>query len=98
MQSGDTAARGARRVRPARFWYWVAGAAVVAAVLWFAFPASAQAEAAELGDLADRIAMELQEQAGAGSPEEYQRLAADNQELGNAFDQQEQTLVSSLSA
>jgi hypothetical protein len=63
-----------------------------------AFPASAQAEAAELGDLADRIARELQEQAGAGSPEEYQRLAADNQELGNTFDQQEQTLVSSLSA
>jgi hypothetical protein len=27
---------GARRIRPALFWYWVAGAAVVAAVLWFA--------------------------------------------------------------
>ena len=61
------------------------------------FPAAAQAEAAELGDLADRIAGSLQEQAAAGSPEEYQRLAADNQELGNTFDQQEQTLVSSLS-
>jgi uncharacterized protein DUF4389 len=61
------------------------------------FPASAQAEAAELADLADRIARELQEQTDAGSPEEYQQLAADNQELGNAFDQQEQTLVSSLS-
>ena len=62
------------------------------------FPAAAQAEAAELGDLADRIASSLQEQAAAGSPEEYQQLAADNQELGNTFDQQEQTLVSSLSA
>ena len=61
------------------------------------FPAAAQAEAAELGDLADRIAGSLQEQAAAGSPEEYQRLSADNQELGNTFDQQEQTLVSSLS-
>jgi hypothetical protein len=37
------------------------------------FPAAAQAEAAELGDLADRIAGSLQEQAAAGSPEEYQR-------------------------
>ena len=62
------------------------------------FPAAAQAEAATLGDLADRIASSLQEQAAAGSPEEYQRLATDNQELGNTFDQQEQTLVSSLSA
>ena len=35
------------------------------------FPAAAQAEAAELGDLADRIAGSLQEQAAAGSPEEY---------------------------
>ena len=60
------------------------------------FPAAAQAEAAELGDLADRIAGSLQEQAAAGSPEEYQRLAADNQELGNTFDQQERTLVSSF--
>ena len=50
--------------------------------------AAAQAVAAEFGDLADRIADSLQEQAAAGSPEEYQRLAADNQE---------QTLVSSLS-
>jgi hypothetical protein len=50
--------------------------------------AAAQAVAAEFGDLADRIADSLQEQAAAGSPEEYQRLAADNQEL---------TLVSSLS-
>jgi hypothetical protein len=63
-----------------------------------AFPASAQAEAAELGDLADRIANSLQEQATAGSPEEYQRLTADNQELGNTFDQQEQALVNSLAA
>ena len=37
MRSGDAAAMGARPIRPARFWYWVAGAAVVAAVLWFAF-------------------------------------------------------------
>lgn len=63
-----------------------------------AFPASAQAEAAGLGDLADRIANSLQEQATAGSPEEYQRLTADNQELGNTFDQQEQALVNSLAA
>jgi hypothetical protein len=62
------------------------------------FPAAAQAEAAALGDLADRIASSLQEQAAAGSPEEYQKLVADNQELGNTFDQQEQTLISSLSA
>jgi hypothetical protein len=62
------------------------------------FPAAAQAEAAELGDLADRVASSLQDQAAAGSPEEYQQIAADNQELGNTFDQQEQTLVSSLSA
>jgi len=60
--------------------------------------AAAQAEAAASGDLADRIASSLQEQAAAGSPEEYQKLVADNQELGNTFDQQEQTLVSSLSA
>ena len=44
------------------------------------FPAAAQAEAAELGDLADRISGSLPEQAAAGSPEEYQRLAADNQD------------------
>ena len=44
------------------------------------FPATAQAEAAELGDLADRISGSLPEQAAAGSPEEYQRLAADNQD------------------
>jgi hypothetical protein len=36
MQSGDGAAMGAHAIRPARFWYWVAGAAVVAAVLWLA--------------------------------------------------------------
>jgi uncharacterized protein DUF2510 len=36
MQPGDGAAMGTRRVRPALFWYWVAGAAVVAAVVWFA--------------------------------------------------------------
>jgi hypothetical protein len=61
------------------------------------FSAAAQGEAAELGDLADRIASSLQQQATADSPEQYQRMAADNQELGNSFDQQEQTLVSSLS-
>jgi hypothetical protein len=60
------------------------------------FPAAAQAEAAELGDLADRIA-DSPGAGPAGSPEEDQRLAADNQELGNTFDQQERTLVSSLS-
>ena len=27
---------GTHPIRPARFWYWVAGAAVVAAVLWLA--------------------------------------------------------------
>jgi Domain of unknown function (DUF4389) len=63
-----------------------------------AFPASAQAEAAELGGLADQFASALRERAAAGSPEEYQRLAADDQQLGDAFDQQEQALVSSLSA
>jgi Protein of unknown function (DUF2510) len=36
-QPGKGAAMGARRIRPALFWYWVAGAAVVAAVVWFAF-------------------------------------------------------------
>jgi hypothetical protein len=36
MQPGDGAAMGARRIRPALFWYWVAGAAVMAAVVWFA--------------------------------------------------------------
>jgi Domain of unknown function (DUF4389) len=63
-----------------------------------AFPASAQADAAELGGLADQFAGALRERAGAGSPQEYQRLAADDQQLGDAFDQQEQALVSSLSA
>jgi Domain of unknown function (DUF4389) len=62
------------------------------------FPAASQAEAAELGDLADQFASALRERAGAGSPEEYQRLAADDQQLGDSFDQQEQALVSSLSA
>jgi hypothetical protein len=62
------------------------------------FPASAQAEAAELGELADQSAGALRERAAAGSPEEYQRLAADDQQLGNSFDQQEQALVGSLSA
>jgi Domain of unknown function (DUF4389) len=62
------------------------------------FPAASQAEAAELGDLADQFATALRERAGAGSPEEYQRLAADDQQLGDSFDQQEQALVSSLSA
>lgn len=36
MQPGDGAAMGVRRIRPALLWYWVAGAAVVAAVVWFA--------------------------------------------------------------
>jgi hypothetical protein len=36
MQPADGAAMAAHRIRPARFWYWMAGAAVVAAVLWFA--------------------------------------------------------------
>jgi hypothetical protein len=33
---GDGATMGAHPLRPARFWYWVAGALAVAAVLWFA--------------------------------------------------------------
>jgi hypothetical protein len=37
MQPGEGGAMGAHPIRPARFWYWVAGAAVVAAVLWLAF-------------------------------------------------------------
>jgi hypothetical protein len=36
MRPGDATAVGADPVRPARVWYWVAGAAVVAAVLWLA--------------------------------------------------------------
>jgi Protein of unknown function (DUF2510) len=36
MQPVDDAAMGAHPLRPARFWYWVAGALAVAAVLWFA--------------------------------------------------------------
>jgi hypothetical protein len=36
MQSGDGAALDAHSIRPARWWYWVAGAAGVAAVVWFA--------------------------------------------------------------
>jgi preprotein translocase subunit SecF len=36
MQPGDGAAMGAHPIRPARFWYWVAGAAAVAAVVWLA--------------------------------------------------------------
>jgi hypothetical protein len=36
MQPGDGATMGAHPLRPARFWYWVAGALAVAAVLWFA--------------------------------------------------------------
>jgi hypothetical protein len=62
------------------------------------FPASAQAEAAELEDLADRIASTLREMATAGSPEDYQTLAAPLAQLGSSFDQQEQALVNSLSA
>ncbi len=62
------------------------------------FPASAQAEAAELEDLADRIVSALREMATAGSPEDYQRLAVPLAQLGSSFDQQEQALVSSLSA
>jgi Domain of unknown function (DUF4389) len=62
------------------------------------FPASAQAEAAELEELADRIASALQERATVASPEEYQQLAADSQRLGNSFDQQELALARSLAA
>jgi len=36
MQPGDGVAMGAHPLRPARYWYWVAGAVAVAAVLWFA--------------------------------------------------------------
>jgi hypothetical protein len=36
MQPGEGAPMGAHPIRPARFWYWVAGAAAVAAVVWFA--------------------------------------------------------------
>jgi hypothetical protein len=43
------------------------------------FPTSAQADAAELGERADQFASALQERAAAGSPEQYQRLAADDQ-------------------
>jgi uncharacterized protein DUF4389 len=62
------------------------------------FPAEAQAEAAELEDLADRIAGVFRELAGAGSPQEYERLAGPTAELGNSFDQRIQALVTSLSA
>src|SRR5919198_3412367 len=34
MQAGEGAPMGARPIRPARFWYWVATAAAAAAVLW----------------------------------------------------------------
>jgi len=36
IKPGDGAAVGAHPIRPALFWYWVAGAAGVAAVVWFA--------------------------------------------------------------
>jgi hypothetical protein len=36
MQPDEGGAICAHPIRPARFWYWVAGAAVVAAVLWLA--------------------------------------------------------------
>jgi hypothetical protein len=36
MQPGEAGAMGTHPIRPARFWYWVAGAAVAAAVLWLA--------------------------------------------------------------
>ncbi|HZC99787.1 MAG TPA: DUF2510 domain-containing protein [Actinomycetes bacterium] len=36
MKPADGAAMDAHHVRPALFWYWVAGAAAVAAVVWFA--------------------------------------------------------------
>jgi Protein of unknown function (DUF2510) len=36
MRSGESAAMGAQPVGPSRLWYWVAGAAGVAAVAWFA--------------------------------------------------------------
>jgi hypothetical protein len=36
--------------------------------------------------------------ATAGSPEDYQTLAAPLAQLGSSFDQQEQALVNSLSA
>jgi hypothetical protein len=62
------------------------------------FPSSAQAEAAELEDLADRIAGVFRELASAGSPQEYERLAGPTAELGNTFDQQTQALVTALSA
>lgn len=62
------------------------------------FPASAQAEAAELEDLADRLVRVFRELATVGSPEDYQRLAASTGQLGISFDQQTQVLVSSLSA
>ncbi|HEU4399689.1 MAG TPA: DUF4389 domain-containing protein [Actinomycetota bacterium] len=62
------------------------------------FPASAQADAAELQGLADRVASTFRELATAGSPQEYERLAAPTAELGNSFDQRVQALVTSLSA
>lgn len=61
------------------------------------FPASAQAQAAELEDLADRIAGVFGELATVSSPEDYARVAAPAGQLGDSFDQQEQALVSSLS-
>jgi hypothetical protein len=36
MQLGDGGAMGTHPIRPGRLWYWMAGAAVVAAVLWLA--------------------------------------------------------------
>jgi hypothetical protein len=36
MRPGDGATTSAHPIRPARFWYWVAGAAGVAAVVWLA--------------------------------------------------------------
>jgi len=62
------------------------------------FPASARAGAAELAELADRMASVLRDRAEVASPEEYQTLAADTDQLGSTFDQQVTALVSSLSA
>jgi hypothetical protein len=61
------------------------------------FPAAAQAEAAELGTSPTASPAPSRSRPAPARPRNTRGLAADNQELGNTLDQQERTLVSSLS-
>lgn len=61
-------------------------------------PSEARAEAAAVGRIGHQFAAAMQGLVSASSPEEYTRLAANTDQLGNSFDQRYQALVNELAS